>query len=53
MNPVIVYAQMSLINAYADVSSRDTGLTFGLSLHLCPFFVYVSSEGSGKSAHIP
>ena len=25
------------------------GLKFGLSLHLHPYFVYASSEGSGKS----
>ena len=36
----------------ADLSSRDCGLNFGLSLHLHPYFVYASSGSSGKSAHL-
>ena len=28
------------------------GQNFGLSLHLHPFFMYASGEGSGVSAHI-
>ena len=39
-------------NVGADLSSRDTGSNFGLSLHLQPYFVYTSSESSGKSAHL-
>ena len=36
------------MNANADVSIRARGLNFGLSgLH--PHFLYVRSEGSGKS----
>ena len=33
---------------HADVSSRASGLIFGLSLYLRPYFVYVSSEDAGK-----
>ena len=29
------------------------GLTFGLCLHLHPYFVYTSSEDSGESAYAP
>ena len=28
------------------------GLNFALSLHLCPYFVYASSKGSGETGHI-
>ena len=34
------------------ISSRPRGIIFSLSLHLHPCFVYVSSKGSGESAHI-
>ena len=51
MNLAIVYAQMPLINAHADVSNGERGLDFGLSLHLHPFFVYVSSKAL-TSLHI-
>ena len=34
---------------HPKLSSVATGLTFGLSLLLLSFFVYVSSEGSGES----
>ena len=30
----MAYAQIPLINAHADVSSKATGLEFGMSLHL-------------------
>ena len=30
----------------------DKGLSFGLCLHLHPYFVYTSSDGSGESAHM-
>ena len=39
-------------NSHADVSSRVRRLNFGPSLYLHPYFVYVSSEGSGKSTHL-
>ena len=45
------YAQMPLINVHADVSSEAGGLNFGLRLHLHPYFVNASSEGSYESAH--
>ena len=35
---------------YADISSGARGLNFGLSLHLHPYFVFVSCEGSGEPA---
>ena len=37
------------LNACADVSRGARGLKFGLCLHLHPYFVYTSSEGSGES----
>ena len=36
-----------LINAYTDVSSEARGLNFDLSLHLHPYFMHASNEGSG------
>ena len=36
---------------YDDMSSKARGLNFGPSLHLHPYFVDASSEGSGESAH--
>ena len=44
---------MHLINAHADVSTKARGLKFSLRLHLQPYFVYKSSEGSSKSVHSP
>ena len=44
----ITFAQMSLINAQADV-----GLICGLSFHLHPYFGSLSSMGSGESADMP
>ena len=49
----IAYGQMPLLNAHADLFSWTRGLMFGLSLHLHPYFVYVSSEGCGESEHMP
>ena len=46
----IAYAQTPQLNAHAEVFSGARGLNFGLSLHLHPYFVYASSEGSGESA---
>ena len=39
--------QMPLINAHTDVSRKTGGLMFGLGLQLHPYFVNVSSKGSG------
>ena len=43
---------MPLIKAHVDESSKAGGLKFGPSLNLHPYFVYASSIGSGKSAHM-
>ena len=48
----IAYAQMPLINALADISSKARCINFDLSLRLPPYFVYASSEGSDESAHM-
>ena len=48
----INYGQMPLINIYADISSKASSLNFGLSHHLHLYYVHVSSEGSGKFAHM-
>ena len=48
----IYCSQVPSLNAAAKVSSQALDIKFGLSLHLHPFFVYVSSEGSGESAHL-
>ena len=34
----------SFVNAHANASSGVSGLKFGLSLYLYPYFVYASSE---------
>ena len=47
---LIAYAQRPPLNAHAGVSSGSRGLTVGVSLHLHPYFMYASSEGSGQSA---
>ena len=52
MLELIAYAQMPIMNAHADEYSKVRGLRFGLSLHKHPYFVFVSSEGSGQSAHM-
>ena len=44
---LIAYAQMQLINAHAKLEFK----TF-LRLHLHPYFVLASSEGSGESAQM-
>ena len=46
------YLQIPLINAHTNVSSWATNLGFGWSLHLYPYVVYVSSEGTGESGHM-
>ena len=48
----IAYALIPLINANIDISSEARGPKFGMSLHLHPYFVYTSGEGSGESAHM-
>ena len=40
------------VNAQAVASGWATGLKVGLSLHLHPYFVYASSEGSGASVKL-
>ena len=47
-------ATVSLIKAHVDESSGARGLNFNSSLHLHPYFVYASSEGSGETvdAHV-
>ena len=37
------------LKAHADVFGRARGINFGLSIHLHPNHVYVSSKGSGKT----
>ena len=40
--------QQPPLNVHADLSRRARGLNFGLSLHLHPFFAYITSKGFGK-----
>ena len=49
---LITYAQKPSLNTHADISNGTRGLMLGLRLYLIPIFVYASSEGSGKSAHL-
>ena len=42
------YPACKELNAHIDVSSRTRGLYFGPTLHLYPYFVYMSSEGSDQ-----
>ena len=49
---LIAYVKTPLITAYAALSSKVRGLNFGLCLHLHPYFMCVSSDCSGKSAHM-
>ena len=46
---LIACAQKPTFDPHADLSSRVRGLNFGLSLHLYPYFMYVSSKVSGES----
>ena len=48
---VIAYAQEPHLNTHDVVSMEAIGLNFCPSIHLLPYFVYVSSEGSGEPAH--
>ena len=47
---LIAYAHKATIKAHADSWTR--GLNFSHSVHLHAYFVYASSEGSCKSAHM-
>ena len=49
---IIRHSQKPPLNNYADVSSGARSLSYALNLHLYPYFMYVSSEGSGESAHL-
>ena len=49
---LIIYAQMTLINAHVAVSSRLTGLMCGLSVLLYTYFMFVNSEGSCETVHM-
>ena len=44
------HARKPPLNAHVYISSRTRGLNFGQSVHLDPYFVYASSEGSGEYA---
>ena len=44
----IRYAQKSPSNAHAHIAIWARGLNFYLSLHLHPYIVYMSSQGSGE-----
>ena len=46
------HAQKPPLNAYSDVSSGTRSLNFGLGLHLHPYFMHASSEGSDETAHV-
>ena len=48
---LIAYAQNLSLNADTANVNREL-INFGLSLYLDPCLVYVSSEGSGESAHM-
>ena len=47
---VIPCSQIHYSNKHAQLQSGATSLKFGLSLHHHPYFVYVSSKKSGKTA---
>ena len=47
----MAYAQIPLINAHTDVSSKARGLHFGLSLNQHSYLRYASSEFSGVPVH--
>ena len=49
---VIAYAQMPPLNNHAAVYRDAIRLYFGPSIHLLPYFVYVSCEVSGDPAHL-
>ena len=49
---LIAYVQKSRLNVHADVDGWARCLSCGLSHHLHPCFVYLSSEGSCQSVHL-
>ena len=49
----ISFAQKFRLNDYTDLSSGARVQNYGLSLHLLPYLVYASSEGSGQHLHGP
>ena len=49
---LIEYEQMPSCNYHAGVPSGARGLKFALSLHLHPFVMYASSEGSGETVRM-
>ena len=46
---IIALGQIPPINSHIDVTSNAQDLNFGHSLHLHPYSVIASSEGSGES----
>ena len=50
MHEIYAYTQMPLIYVHAGTSTKARVINSGLSLHLHPYIVYVSSKGSGESA---
>ena len=46
------HAQLTHLNAHADISSRTRCLNFGMCLQIHPTIVYISSEGSGEFSHL-
>ena len=48
---LIAYAQEPPLNNPAAVYRDVIGLYFGPNIHLLPYFMYVTSEGSGEPAH--
>ena len=46
---MIECAQKHIVNFHADISSEARSLSIGLILHLQPYFVSESFEGSGES----
>ena len=43
----------TISNAHADTSIKTSCIIFDMSLHLYPYFVYVSKECSGKAVIMP
>ena len=46
------YRIIRYINMHIKLSSGDIVLQIGLNLHLCPYFVCTSSEGSGETVRM-
>ena len=49
---LIAYAHKPLITSHSDIPSGARSLNFSFSLHLHPYSVHASNEGSGESAHM-